>query len=170
MNPNMNFQKSTLSIKTKKYKLESSTYIKLGMMEVLKQYWYFLLIPLLLIIPAFIWPGGAVWFIVGAVVLYILYFLFWLIQFAGVTQLPQNKPMFEKMSYEIDNRFILMKLNAKQGMQMPWDQIKKGEKLKDAYLLTISKAQFIHLPFSIFNSDNDLRFTEALLKRKKLIQ
>lgn len=158
-----------LSIKTKKYQLAPSTYVKLALVEILKQQWWFIAAPLVVAAMGFIFPSAAVWLIVAAVVMVVLYFLFWLIQFAGVTQLPQNKPMFEKMSYELDGRMILMKLNAKQGMQMPWENIKKARKTKDAYLLTISKAQFIHLPFSIFNSEHDIRFAESLLKRKKLI-
>ena len=38
--------------------------------------------------------------------------------------------MFEKMSYEIDSRQILMKLNAKMGSALPWDQITKAKKGK----------------------------------------
>jgi hypothetical protein len=54
-------------------------------------------------------------------------------------------------------------------MQMKWEMIKKAYKEKDHFLLVVSRAQFIHLPFSIFNSENDLKFTESLLKRKNLI-
>lgn len=103
-----------------------------------------------------------------ALLAYILYWVFWLIQFAGVTQMEQNKVIFEKMSYEIDSRQILMKLNTKQGMPIKWDMIKKAEITKDAFILTMSKAQFIHLPFKIFNSDNEKKFLETILKRKEL--
>jgi hypothetical protein len=99
----------------------------------------------------------------------ILYLLFWAIQFTGVTQLEQNKVLFQKLLYEIDGRQILIKLNAKEGMQMKWEMIKKAYKEKDHFLLVISKAQFIHLPYSIFNSDNDVKFTESLLRRKNLL-
>jgi hypothetical protein len=110
-----------------------------------------------------------IWIYFMAPLAIILYLLFWAIQFTGVTQLEQNKVLFQKLLYEIDGRQILMKMNSKEGMQMKWEMIKKAYKEKDHFLLVISKAQFIHLPFSIFNSENDLKFTESLLRRKNLI-
>lgn len=80
--------------------------------------------------------------------------------------MEQNKVMFEKMAYEIDSRQILMKLNTKQGMPINWNMIKKVETTKDAFVLTMSKAQFIHLPYKIFNSENDKKFVETILRRK----
>lgn len=80
--------------------------------------------------------------------------------------MEQNKVIFEKMAYEIDSRQVLMKINTKQGMPVKWDMIKKAEIKKDAFIFTMSKAQFIHLPFKIFNSDNDKKFVETILKRK----
>ena len=74
------------------------------------------------------------------------------------------------MAYEIDSRQILMKVNAREGMPVQWSMIKRVEMTKDAFVLYLSKAQFIHLPFRIFNSDNDKKFLEAILKRKELIK
>ena len=73
------------------------------------------------------------------------------------------------MAYEIDSRQILMKINAKEGMPVQWNMIKRVVVSKDAFVLYLSKAQFIHLPFRIFNSENDKKFLEAILKRKELI-
>jgi hypothetical protein len=97
------------------------------------------------------------------------YLLFWAVQFAGVTQVEQNKMLFEKMSYEIDGRQILMKLNERQGMPVSWDMIKNAKKTKDHYLLALSKAQFIFLPYNIFVNPNDLKMMDAYLKRKNLL-
>jgi len=74
--------------------------------------------------------------------------------------------MFEKLAYEIDSRQILMKLNAKQGMPINWGMIKRAQITKDAFIFTMSKAQFIFLPFKIFNSENEKKFVETILKRK----
>jgi hypothetical protein len=101
-----------------------------------------------------------------AILAYALYWLFWVIQFAGVSQMEQNKIIFEKMSYEIDSRQILMKLNAQQGMPIKWDMIKKVDTNKEAFILTMSKAQFIYLPYKIFNTENEKKFMEAILRRK----
>lgn len=157
-------------VKTKKTQLEKNTYIKIGLISALLQYWYAIPVPFLIGAIAFAYPKYWVWFVVIAVVVAILYVLFWVIQFVGVTQLPQNKLMFDKMWYEIDSRFILLKINAREGMQLNWDQIKKAQKGKDYFVLFVSIAQIVHLPFKSFNSENDIKFTEALLKRKGLLK
>src|SRR5690554_5705298 len=94
---------------------------------------------------------------------------FWVIQFAGVSQMEQNKVMFERLSYEIDSRQILMKINPKQGMPIKWDMIKRAKINKEDFTLVMSKAQFIHLPFRIFNTENERKFVETILRRKGFI-
>lgn len=84
--------------------------------------------------------------------------------------MEQNKVIFEKLAYEIDSRQIMMKVNTKQGMPIQWNMIKKAEMPKDAFVLYLSKAQFIHLPHKIFNSENERKFLETILKRKELIK
>lgn len=151
-------------VKTKKYQLETGTYIKLGLTNILKEQWWVVLIAIA-IGCGYFWIASW-WWISMAILAYVLYWLFWVIQFAGVTQMEQNKVIFEKMSYEIDSRQILMKLNVQQGMPIKWDLIKKVDLTKDAYILTMSKAQFIYLPFKIFNTENERKFLEAILRRK----
>ncbi len=155
-------------IKTKKYQLPTGTYIKMGLVNVIKEQWWVILIALAICL-GFFWIASIWWFI-GAIIAYGLYVLFWAIQFTGVTQMEQNKVIFEKLSYEIDSRQILMKLNVREGMPVQWNMIKRVEMTKDAYVLYMSKAQFIHLPFRIFNSDNERKFMETILKRKELIK
>ena len=157
-----------MNVKTKKYKLESGTYIKLALKSVLKQQWWVSLIVIAICL-GYLWIDNIWWFI-GAGIGAVLYILFWLIQFAGVTQLEQTKMLFEKLAYEITSQQILIKLNAKQGMPIKWDQIKRGYIGKDYILLTVNKAQLIHLPFKIFNSDNERKFVESILKRKGLVK
>ena len=156
-------------IKTKKYKLENKTFIKLGLINIVKEQWWVLLIALGIAALTIFYPD-TIWFYIIAGVGLLLYIAFWIIQLVGVTQMQQNKVLFEKLSYEIDSRQILIKLNPKQGMPLTWDKVQKAHKTKDAFLLTLSKAQFIHLPFKIFNSDNELKFMEAILKRKEYIK
>lgn len=155
-------------VKTKKYKLESNTYIKLGLLNVLKQQWWVFLIALAICAGYFWIPN--MWWIIGAAIALVLYILFWVIQFAGVTQLEQTKMLFEKLSYEINSQQILIKLNPRQGMPIKWDQVKSASIGKDHLLLIINKAQLIHLPFKIFNNDNDRKFVESILKRKNLVK
>ena len=157
-------------VKTKKHQLEKNTYIKIALVSALLQFWYALPIPFVIGAIGFAYPKYWVWFVVIAVVVAVLYILFWLVQFVGVTQLPQNKLLFDKMWYEIDSRHILIKINAKEGMQLNWDQIKKAKKGKEDFVLFVSIAQIVHLPYKIFSSENEIKFTEALLKRKGLIK
>ncbi|MEX2592827.1 MAG: YcxB family protein [Anditalea sp.] len=155
-------------VKTKKYKLGTGTYIKTGMKNILKEQWWVILIALAIASGYFFIASW--WWISMAILAYVLYLLFWVIQFAGITQMEQNKIMFEKLSYEIDSRQILMKVNSKQGMPVKWDMIKRAQINKDAFLFIMSKAQFIHLPFRIFNTENEKKFLETILKRKGYIQ
>ncbi|WP_040671000.1 YcxB family protein [Nitritalea halalkaliphila] len=154
-------------VKTKKYQLDSGTYIKTGLANVLKEQWWTILIAVG-IACGYFWIASW-WWISMAILAYLLYVLFWLIQFAGVTQMEQNKAMFDKLSYEIDSRQILMRLNARQGMPINWSLIKKVEKSKEAFVLTMSRAQFIYLPYTIFKSENEIKFLETILKRKGLM-
>ena len=151
-------------VKTRKYQLPTKTYIKVALLAVIKQQWWVSLIYFSICACYFLIPNW--WWIIGATIALGLYFLFWLIQFAGVTQLEQGKMLFEKLSYEISSQQILIKLNSKQGMPMKWDQIKRAQKGKDAFTLFVSKAQIVHLPLRIFNSENEIRFLETVLKRK----
>jgi len=153
-------------VKTKKYELPKKTYIKVGLQTLLQQQWWVFPIPVAIALVAFIFPSFVWWFIITPLILLLLYILFWAIQFTGVTQLEQNKIMFQRLSYEIDSRQILIKLNAKQGSPIQWAQVKKAKVGKNYFLFILSKAQFIYLPFKSFNSENDIKFTESILKRK----
>ena len=155
-------------IRTRKYKLEQSEYIKLAMLNILREQWWVGLIFLAICAMYFVVPS--IWWIIGAVIALILYLLFWLIQFAGVTQMEQSKILFDRLSYEITSQQIMIKLNPKQGMPMPWAQVKKAKVLKDAFVLVISKAQLIHLPYKIFNTENERKFLHTILRKKGLIK
>ncbi|MEO9482815.1 MAG: YcxB family protein [Ekhidna sp.] len=154
-------------VRTKKYQLPTKKYIGIAFKAALKQQWWVFLIYGAICSGYFLIPNH--WWITGASIALSLYLLFWLIQFAGITQLEQGKFMFQKLSYEISSQQILIKMNAKQGMPMKWDQIKRAKKGKDAFILFASKAQLVHLPFRIFNNENEIRFLETVLKRKGYI-
>ena len=155
--------------KTKKFQLDPNKYIMLATSNLLKEQWWYGFGPLALGCLSFFLPGDA-WYITFAILIPVGYVLFWMAQFAGVTKMEQSKIMFEKMSYEIDSRQIMMKLNAKMGSAMPWDNIQKAKKGKDHFLLIASKAQFIYLPFDVFQNQNGISFLESILKRKDLIK
>ena len=155
-------------VKTKKYKLETGTYIKLGLQNILKEQWWVLLIYLAVCTMYFVIPS--LWWVIGGTIALVLYILFWVIQFAGIPQLEQNKVLFEKLGYEIDSRQIMVKVSSKQGMPITWDMVKRAAIGKNYFVLVVSKAQLIHLPFRIFNNDNQIKFVETILKRKGLLR
>ena len=155
-------------VRTKKYQLPTKKYIGIALKGVLKQQWWVFLIYLAICSGYFVIPNN--WWIIGATIGLALYFLFWLIQFAGVTQLEQGKFMFQKLSYEISSQQILIKISSKQGMPMKWEQIKRAAKRKNDFVLFASKAQLIHLPFKVFNNKNEISFIETVLKRKGYIK
>jgi hypothetical protein len=153
-------------VRTRNYRLEKSHYIKMALGAVLKQQWWAIPIAVAICL-LYLWIPS-VWWIIGGVLAYGLYVLFWLIQFYGVTQLEQGKMLFERFSYEITSQQIVMKINAREGMPLKWDQIKRAKLGKDFYLLFVNKAQLIHLPFKIFNTDNERKFVASILKTKGL--
>lgn len=155
--------------RTKKYELEPTTYISIAMGNLIKEQWWYLAGPAVVAALAFVFPDFMWMFIILGITIPVLYLLFWLIQFAGATKMEANKAMFEKMSYEIDSRQILLKIKANMGMQMKWDMIQSASMNKERFLFVVNKGQIIYLPFNIFNSENDIKFVESILKRKSLI-
>lgn len=156
-------------IKTKNYKLEKKTYIKLALKNILvQQGWIAALVALALCL-CYFWIPSPWWFI-GAFIGLALYVLFWWIQFFGVTQLDQGKMLFEKFSYEISSQQILMKINPREGMPLKWDQIQKAAIGKDFFVLFVNKAQLIYLPFKIFNTENERKFLTSVLRTKGFLK
>lgn len=153
-------------VKTKNYRLEKKDYIRLTFRNAVRQQWWVGLIALAICL-GFFWIPSIWWFVVAVVALG-LYTLFWWLQFYGVTQLDQGKMLFERYSYEISSQQIVMKLNPREGMPIKWDQIQSAQIGKDYFLLFINKAQIVHLPFRIFNTDNERKFFQSILKTKGL--
>lgn len=155
-------------IRTKKYKLQPSTYIRLGLKNVIREQWWVFLIALGIMSGTFFIKTP--WFIIGTFIALTLYGLFWIIQFYGITQLEQNQLIFERLAYEITSRQIMAQVSPKQGMPIAWDQVKRAGRGKDYFLLVISKAHLIHFPYKIFNSPHEIKFVETILQRKGLLK
>jgi len=156
-------------VKTKNYKLEKKTYIKIAFRNMIKQQGWIAGSVALALCLCSLWIPSIWWFI-GAAIGVGLFLLFWWIQFYGVTQLEQGKMLFEKISYEISSQQILMKINPREGMPLKWDQFKKAFIEKDAFVLFVNKAQIVHLPFKIFNTENERKFVASILKTKGLLK
>ncbi|MEE3112622.1 MAG: YcxB family protein [Bacteroidota bacterium] len=152
-------------VRTKKFQVNKGVYIKKGFLNLLIEQWWISLIYLAICSIHYLWIPS-IWWIIGASIGLVLYLLFWLIQFIGLTQLEQGKYMFERLSYEISSNQILMKINTKQGMPIKWDTVKKVKIQKDGFLFKLNKVQLILFPFKVFNSDNEIRFVKSILNRK----
>lgn len=161
-------------VKTKKYQLDKKLYVRLAMTHLLRTQWKWAFIPLgIIILNVVLNLTGAYrnwWIYLIAFLVALGYILFWVIQFMGVSQLEQYKVMFDKFSYDINNKQINAMINSKEGMQISWDLVKSVTKDPEAYTLVLSRGQFIHLPLSIFNSDHDIKFFERILRQKELIK
>lgn len=155
-------------VKTRNYRLEKKDYIRMAMRSILRKQWWVSLIVVAICLLYFLVPS--IWWFIGALIGTGLYLLFWWIQFYGVTQLEQGKMLFERFSYEITSQQIVMKINPREGMPLKWDQIKSAQVGKDHYLLFVNKAQLIHLPFKIFNTDNERKFVGSILKNKGFVK
>jgi hypothetical protein len=155
-------------VKTRNYRLEKKEYRRMALENILKKQWWVSLIALAICFGYFWVPS--LWWFIAALLGAGLFVLFWWIQFYGVTQLDQSKMLFERFSFEITSQQIVLKINAREGMPMKWDQIKSAKIGKDYFLLFVNKAQLIHLPFKIFNSENERKFVTSILKTKGLIK
>ena len=181
-------QPSPLAIRTKKTQFDTNTYTRLAMAEVWKKDWPYALVPFALgLLPAIFIHSW--WWIALALLLTVLFVLLRSAQVTGVTQMEQSKPLFERMSFEMDQRHLLMRVSPEKAMQLPWDMIGRARRDADAYLLYLKPGTppaglapwrlwvarkfdvpvFLHLPLRIFNSPNDLKLFEALLRRKNLL-
>jgi hypothetical protein len=103
--------------------------------------------------------------------------------------MEQSKPLFERVNYEIDQRQILLRLNEKQGMNLSWDMIGRARRDADGFTMWLRSGEaptelagwrrwiartfdvpvFLLLPLRIFNSPNDIKLFDAMLRRKNLL-
>lgn len=179
---------SPLAIRTKKYQLDTNTYTRMAMAQVWKKEWWYGIIPLAVgLAPALIWHSW--WWVLLALVLVLLFVLLRSAQVTGVTQMEQSKPLFERLNYEIDQRQILMRRNEREGMNLSWDMIGRAVREPDAFVLYLKQGEapadlagwrrwiattfdvpvFLHLPLRIFNSPNDIKLFDSMLRRKNLL-
>lgn len=177
-----------MAIRTKKHQLDTNTYTRIAMGRVWRREWWYALIPFAVgLLPAIIWHSW--WWLALAVGLTLLYVLFRSAQITGVTQVEQSKPLFEKMSYEIDNKQLVLRRNEKEGMRLTWDMIGEVKREAAGYLLLLKSPElpaevtgfkrwmartfdapiFVEVPDRVFNSPNDQKLFEAMMRRKSLL-
>lgn len=155
-------------IRTKKFQMNKSQYIKKGFFNLLIEQWWVFIIYLGICGMNYFIPS--LWWIIGGSIALFLYLIFWLIQFFGVTQVEQSSYMFERLSYEISSNQLMMKINNKQGMPIKWESIKKVKIQSDGFLFKLNVVQFIIFPFRVFNNENEIRFLKSILNRKGYVR
>lgn len=172
--------------KTKKLQMETKKYNNIGLTLVARKFWWSFLLPFLWMVPAVFDADYTIWMIVLSVVTLGIYALLWYAQFYAISQMPGGQALFEKMSYEIGNEYILARKNTKEGMPISWDDILRVEKVQNCYVFFIfqkaayqevskirkmiaQNLQFIYIPIEGFNSEADQKLAEAVLKRKNLL-
>ena len=179
---------SPMAIRTKKHQLDTNTYTRIAMGRVWRREWWYALIPFAVgLLPAIIWHSW--WWLALSVGLTLLYVLFRSAQVTGVTQVEQSKPLFEKMAYEFDNKQIVLRRNEKEGMRLTWDMIGEVKRESAGYLMLLKSPElpaevkgfkrwmartfdapiFVEVPDRIFNSGNDQKLFEAMLRRKSFL-
>ena len=154
-------------VRTKKYKLDTNTYIQMGLKNIVREQWWIFLIALAIMSGTFF--VKTIWFMLGSSIALVLYFFFWAIQFYGITYLEQNQLLFERLRYEISSQQVIAQLTSKKGMPITWDQVKRVIQGKNYFLLILSKAHLIYWPYKIFNTKHEIKFIQTMLKRKGLI-
>jgi hypothetical protein len=157
-----------MEIQTKKYQLDTQLYLKISLLKVNKKWWWAWFVPAAIF--GIFAVAGMIWWGLGvAITVIILYWVFWLVQFVGITQHQQTKMFFDKYFYIINSKQILMMQTKEKGMPIAWEMVKSVQKESDAYILELSIAQFLYLPFSLFKTDQDLRVMDMFLVRKNLL-
>lgn len=153
-------------VKTKKFQFDKTQYIKFAMLNIAKEWWWAWLVPAaVMLIPVF-YKNTLGRSIFIALLLIVLYLLFWFIQFTAVTQLEQFKLIFERLRYEIDSRNIRVFKTDKEGFIIEWNKIKRVEKKKSGYLFVISKAQFLYFPYEVFQGEQSIKLLETILEKE----
>ena len=80
--------------------------MQLGLRNIIREQWWVFVIALVIVSGTFF--VKTIWFVLGASIGLLLYFLFWAIQFYGITYLAQNKLLFERLRYEISSQHIMI--------------------------------------------------------------
>lgn len=153
-------------VKTKKYVLTPKAYMNIAIRHRAREDWW--VFGIAAVIACFAIFIHSIWFPILAIIGLSGYFLFWFLQFYGVRYLEQAQMLFLPATYEISGKQIMIKLASNKGMPIEWKNIKKVLFGRDYFLIVISKAHLIYLPYKIFNGENDIKFLKFLFLNKKV--
>lgn len=154
-------------VKTRKTRLSPSKYIRLALLNILRQQWWVGLIAIALSAGLFYMEYQKSAIIPP--VLLLLYVLFWFIQFYSLTKMEENQLLFGRLFYEFNKERVIIYLDSKRGMPIDWKHIVAARAGKDHFMLMLSKVQFIHVPYGAFQNQQQVDLVHMLLKGKKLL-
>lgn len=155
-------------VKTKKVQLQKKDFIKLAFDNLLKEFWWALLIPAAWCLFYILQPSQW-WFITAGIMYVLLFGLTWLLLFS-VTKNEQFEMLFQKVSYHIDSRNLTIMLNAKQGSPIQWKQIQRIDQKGNDFIFYMNRITMICIPEKAFNNKNDINFTRSMLQKKGLLK
>lgn len=101
-----------------------------------------------------------------ASILSLLYPLLAYLVLKALSEVPENKAMFARFSFDITPQKIMMRINVREGMNITWDKIEKVTVKEDYFMMHMARFQFLHLPLKIFKTKNDVSLFKLILRRK----
>jgi hypothetical protein len=155
-------------VKTKKTQLDRKAYIKLAYENLIKSFWWVLLIPVAWLLFYFLSPSK--WWLITAVIMFVVllggsYLLIW-----AVTKNDQFGMLFQKYWYHIDSRQLMLMINDKQGSPIQWSQIQRVEIKDNNFILYMNRMTMLVIPEKAFNNPNDYKFTKSIIEKKGLLK
>jgi hypothetical protein len=82
--------------------------------------------------------------------------------------LKDNKALFKKKFYEIDDTFIVGYGSDGEMSKVPFSHVIRILEAPGYYLLFVSKDSFLYIPFEAFYTTEDRNSFKALLESKQL--
>ena len=152
-------------IRTKKYVMSKRRYLRLGRRRFLRKQGMLILLAYAVLNLGVLWMNSWWWLIASTMAL-VAYVGFRFLQFNAVLYMEQSKLLFERFSYEIDTKQILLRRNAREGIPLPWEKVKAVSITQEAFILYLSAVQLIDLPRKIFQTAHDQKVFETILSRK----
>lgn len=156
-------------VKTKKHRCTKKDYMRVTFFNLLQRQWWLGL--LLFTVSGGVFFYQQSWYVVLFPLLGLSYFAFQWGKFYAITRISQNQWLFEPLAYQISSQQInvIIQDNKQAVIPITWEEIKYARQSKDAFLLFLTEAQFIYLPYKKFGTPYEVQFVSSLLKKKKLI-
>lgn len=153
-----------MQIRTNKHQIPKKLYVKTCFQQVMRDFWWAWGIPILFLVVGLFYAFWTMFII--ALTLSLLYPLLAYLVLRALSEVPENKAMFSRFSFDITPQNIMMRVNVREGMNVTWDKVKKVTVKDDHFMIHMARFQFLHLPTKIFKNKNDVGLFKLILRRK----